>query len=257
MPITRKHWATSRSLYISNTTHPLLMSTNQTTDPDTSLSAWLKEQTQPTWDDTVTHRFPTELGKGTLDTTVFTNYLLQDYAFINALVSTFGFALAQAPTIDAKRHHIAFLDTLTDEENTYFERSFDALDIPESTYENPSLHPVTKSFIDLLGRAARQGGYVETLAVLVPAEWIYNDWATSIENPPESPFYYREWIDLHNNDNFNQFVAWLRSQLDTEGTTLHPRRKRTIVELFTRTVELEAAFFDAAYEAATGESAQW
>lgn len=232
-------------------------SMNQHTESNSSLSTWLKDQSQPIWNDTVTHRFTTELGNATLDTTVFTHYLLQDYAFINALVSAFGFAVAQAPTIDAKRHHIRFLDTLTDDENTYFERSFDALDIPESTYENPSLHPVTQSFIDLLGRAARQGGYVETLAVLLPAEWLYNEWATNIQDPPESPFYYREWIDLHNNDDFNKFVAWLRSELDTAGTTLHPRRKQTVLELFHRMVDLEAAFFDAAYEQAEGESDQW
>ncbi len=224
------------------------MSMNQNTEPTPSLSTWLKEQSQPTWDEAVTHRFTTDLGNATLDTTVFMQYLLQDFAFVNTLVSAFGFAVGQAPTIDAKRHYIAFLDTLTDEENTYFERSFEALDIPENTYQNPALHPVTKSFIDLLGRATRQGGYIETLAVLVPAEWIYNEWATAIQDPPDTPFYYQEWIDLHNNEEFNQFVTWLRSELDSAGHTLQPRRKQTVSELFTRTVELEAAFFDAAYD---------
>lgn len=224
------------------------MTPNQNTEQPPFLSTWLKEQSQPAWDEVITHRFTTELGNATLDTTVFTHYLLQDFAFVNALVSAFGFAVAQAPTIDAKRHHIAFLGTLTDEENTYFERSFDALDIPETTYHDPPLNPTTKSFIDLLGRATRQGGYAETLAVLVPAEWIYNEWAINIQDPPDTPFYYREWIDLHNNENFNQFVTWLRSELDSAGYTLHPRRKQLVSELFTRTVELEAAFFDAAYD---------
>jgi thiaminase/transcriptional activator TenA len=229
------------------------MTTNTCPDPDTSLSAWLKKQTQPTWNDTVTHQFTTDLGTATLETTVFTHYLLQDYAFINALVSAFGFAVGQAPTITAKRHLIDFLDTLTDEENTYFERTFAALEIPAKTYENPPLHDVTNSLIDLLGRATRQGGYVETLAVLVPAEWIYHEWATRITTPPDEPFYYREWIELHDNDEFNNFVTWLRSELDTAGTPIHPQAKQTVSELFARTVELEAAFFDAAYDQAGGE----
>lgn len=217
----------------------------------------LKQQTQPAWNTAVSHRFTEQLGEASLDTTVFKTYLVQDYAFINTLISAFGFAVAQAPTIDAKRQHIQFLDTLTDEENTYFERSFDALDIPRATVEDPPLAPVTKSFIDLLGRATREGGYAETLGVLVPAEWIYHEWATSVHEVPESPFYFREWVELHDNEPFNEFVNWLRVELDSLGESLSTRRKQAVRDLFERTVELEIAFFDAAYERPTEDFDRW
>lgn len=235
------------------------MTKNPTSAPanPSRFTEWLKQQTQPAWDTAVSHRFTEQLGEATLDTTVFKTYLVQDYAFINTLVSAFGFAVGQAPTIDAKRRHIQFLDTLTDEENTYFERSFNELDVPRETFENPSLAPVTKSFIDLLGRATREGGYAETLGVLVPAEWIYNEWATSICEVPDSPFYFREWIELHDNEPFNEFVTWLRFELDTLGESLSTRRKQTVRDVFERTVELEIAFFDAAFERPTEEYTQW
>lgn len=43
-------------------------------------------------------------------------------------------------------------------------------------------------------------------------------------------------------------VARLRDQLDRYGPKLSPRRQCRVERLFTPTVELEVAFFDAAYE---------
>lgn len=50
-------------------------------------------------------------------------------------------------------------------------------------------------------------------------------------------------------------MTWLRGELDAVGPDLSPRRQRRVARLFERTVDLEAAFFDAAYgeeSAATG-----
>jgi thiaminase len=43
-------------------------------------------------------------------------------------------------------------------------------------------------------------------------------------------------------------VSRLRDELDRYGPKLSPRRQCRAERLFTRTVELEVAFFDAAYE---------
>jgi len=52
---------------------------------------------------------------------------------------------------------------------------------------------------------------------------------------------------LHANPGFVDFVAWLRSELDREGTAVSARRQRRLDALFRRTVELERAFFEAPY----------
>ena len=142
-------------------------------------------------------------------------------------MSTFGYAVGQAPDMAAKRPLVEFLETVTDDEDDYFRRSFAALEVPADRWQNPEPTDITEAFVDLLGRAAREGGYAETLAVLVPAEWIYESWATSVaENhgdpgtAPTSagadlPDPYAEWIDLHAVPSFVEFVAWLRGQLDS------------------------------------------
>lgn len=233
---------------------------------------WLRDRAQPNWTAAVEHPFTRELGAGTLPEAAYAEYLVQDYAFVDELVGAFGYAVGQAPGMEAKRPLIEFLDVITDEEDDYFVRSFDALDVPESRWGDPDRSEPTAAFVDLLGRAARQGGYAETLAVLVPAEWIYAEWATAIteeygdpdtidpndgnRSPVDTssvgtdlPFYYAEWIDLHAVPSFLEFVDWLRGQLDAVGPALSPRRERRVETLFRRTVELEGAFFDAAYDA--------
>ena len=155
----------------------------------------------------------------------------------------------------AKSRLVGFLATLSDDENDYFERAFDALEVPAAARESPELTESTRAFRDLLERAARQGGYAETLAVLVPAEWIYREWATAA-SAPSDPFYLTEWVELHANDAFDAVVDWLRAELDREGAAAAPRRQARLDRLFRRTVSLEAAFFEAAYgEPETGGDA--
>jgi len=210
---------------------------------DARFTDWLRARSEPDWTAAVDGRFVRELGTDRIDDDAFRRYLEQDYAFVETLTGTFGHALAEAPSMAAKGRLADFLGTLTSEENDYFERSFEALD------GNPDADPdaTTRAFVDLLERAGREGGYAETLAVLVPAEWMYETWATGVDSRPER-FYLDEWIELHATPAFVEFVAWLRAELDREGAAASPRRQARLDRLFRRTVELERDFFDAAYE---------
>jgi thiaminase/transcriptional activator TenA len=211
-------------------------------------TAWLRERAEPAWTDAVTHRFTRRLLDGTLDEDVFRRYLVQDYAFLRTLVGTFGHAVGEAPTMAAASRLVEFLATLTDGENDYFERAFDALEVPTAARESPALAEPTRAFRDLFERAARQGGYAETLSVVVPAEWIYREWASAAP-APSGPFYLTEWAELHATEEFDDFVAWLRTELDREGAAAAPRRQARLDRLFRRTVALEVAFFEAAHTA--------
>lgn len=209
---------------------------------------WLRRRVDLDWTAATTHRFTRELASDDLEDRIFRRYLLQDYAFIETLVGTFGHAVGAAPSMAEKARLVEFLAVLTDDENDYFERSFEALCVPEDEYEAPELAPATRAFEDFLERVGRGGGYAETLAVLVPAEWIYLEWASTAADDPPSRFYLAEWIDLHANESFANFVEWLRAELDHVGAAASPRRRRKLERLFERTVALEVAFFDSTYD---------
>jgi len=218
---------------------------------DARFTDYLRARSGDAWEGATRHQFARELHDDILDDVVFRRYLLQDYAFVGTLVGVFGYAVGDAPTMAAKSRLVDFLGTVTSDEDDYFQRAFDALDVPESRYQDPALTEATAAFRDLLLRAAREGGYAETLAVLVPAEWVYLAWATDGDlASPDGPdrFYLQEWIDLHAVPEFESFVGWLRAELDREGAAASERRQARLAELFCRTVDLEVAFFDAAYE---------
>ncbi|MFT4891886.1 MAG: thiaminase/transcriptional activator TenA [Halobacteriales archaeon] len=217
--------------------------------PDETFTDWLRERSEPAWSETVDHRFVRELGAGTVDDDAFRRSLVQDYAFVESLTGLVGRAIADAPSMEAKRRLGTFLATLTSEENDYFERSFDALDVPEADRTDPDRLPVTEALEDLLGRAGREGDYEETLAVLLPGEWCYLAWASDLADADPDAFYLAEWIGLHAVEDFAAFVSWLRGKLDRRGQELPPRRRRRVARHFRRTMTLERAFFDAAYDA--------
>ena len=214
---------------------------------DARFTDWCRAYSESDWTDATEHQFTEELHDGTLVDAVFREYLVQDYAFLSSLVGAFGHALGDAPSMAAKSRLADFLGTLTDEENDYFERSFDALGVSEAERIDPELTPTTRAFQDLLRSAARTGGYAETLAVLVPAEWSYRSWAGESMDQPPGQFYFAEWIELHDNPAFDEFVSWLRAELDREGAAASLRRQRRLARLFRRTTELEVSFFDSAY----------
>jgi hypothetical protein len=49
------------------------------------------------------------------------------------------------------------------------------------------------------------------------AEWLYLDWASRAPKPLPDNFVHAEWITLHDNPDFRDFVDFLRAELDRIG----------------------------------------
>ncbi|MBN9278661.1 MAG: TenA family transcriptional regulator, partial [Hyphomicrobium sp.] len=96
----------------------------------------------------------------------------------------------------------------------------------------------------IMREAAATRSYAAALSVLNVAEWLYLDWAMKAPKPLPSNFVHAEWVTLHDNPHFRDFVAFLRVELDRVG----PSEPEISKDFFLRAVALERAFFDAAYE---------
>ena len=105
-------------------------------------------------------------------------------------------------------------------------------------------HVGTEQFTGLFREAAQTRQYAAALAVLVVTEWLYQDWASRAPAKRPENVVHAEWIDLHDYPGFSQFVAFLRAELDRVG----PAHRDLVEEFFGRAVDIELAFFDAAYE---------
>lgn len=216
----------------------------------------LRIASEPHWTAAVEHRFVQELAADTLDDAAFTQYLLQDYAFIGDLVSLVAFAVAYAPDMEAQKTLSGFLGVLTGDENTYFQRSFEALNLDIPGPEAVAPAPVTGQFAALIREAAATRDWGPVMAVLLAAEWSYLTWAAAADEsgtPRPARFYLAEWIDLHAIAPFADFVGWLRRRVDDLGASASERERQRLNDYFSRTMALEAAFYDQAYDLAAGK----
>ncbi len=211
-----------------------------------SFAGALRARHHAAWTRATTHRFVQELGDGTLDDRVLRRYLVQDYAFVTTLASLVGLAIARAPTMAGKRLFARFAAILTSDENTYFERCFAGLGVTRAERDRPVLWPESERFLALL-RDAGDSDYVDILAVLLPAEWIYLDWASAEAGKAPPRFEHGEWIALHANPAFEAFVMGVAAEFDAAAAGLDATARERVQQQFAAMVELEGAFFDAAY----------
>ncbi|WP_244492227.1 TenA family protein [Aureimonas sp. AU12] len=223
-----------------------------TAHPETRMSArftdTLREAALEDWEAASGHRFTVELCAGTIAPDVMARYLVQDHRFLDAFLSLLGAAIAGADRFEARLRFARFAGTVAGEENTYFERAFEALGVREETRRAAPDKAATGGFQAIMREAAATRSYAAALSVLTVAEWLYLDWAAQAPQPLPTSFVHAEWITLHDNPDFRAFVAFLRDELDRVG----PAEAELCQAFFTHAVALERAFFDAAYEGDAG-----
>ena len=211
----------------------------------------LRRQCQSDWDAATDNPFTRELAEGTLPTAKLAWYLAQDYTFIEGFVKLMGSAIATSPTLPDALPKAQFLGVIAGPENTYFQRSFEALDVPQSEREHPTLSATATGLQALMAEAATSGRHERMLAVLTGAEWSYLSWAAPYaDRAPHLPFYFGEWIALHSGDYFESVVEHLRSQFDQIWLTADSAAQAQAADDFARCIALERAFFAEAYAAA-------
>lgn len=208
----------------------------------------LQALNQPVWDACIHHRFIDEMRAGSLDDAVLRRYLVQDYQFINQFVALLGAAIASADSFAPRVRLAQFAAMITSDENTYFQRSLDELQVRAQERETPPLTLPTVQFQALMGQAARSQKYANCLAVLCVAEGLYLDGFDQPGQTLPPRFVHAEWISLHANDFFRDFVGWLRAELDRMGESIDPDARAEAADYFSRAVALEQAFFDHVYQ---------
>ncbi|GAA4869882.1 TenA family protein [Actinomycetospora straminea] len=198
--------------------------------------------TARTWNAAVGHRFVEELWSGRLDDHVLARYLAQDALFLDRFVALLGAAVASADRTPPRMAIARQLGLVAGDEDDYFGRALTRLG---ATAPVDPLPP-TRGFLELMDEARSSGSYAEALTVLLVAEWLYLDWASRPEPSPRD-WLHAEWIDLHRGSAFTAWVELLRTETDRVAADADHATRERMATLFARAVDLELAFFDAAY----------
>lgn len=174
--------------------------------------------------------------------------MIQDYAFIDVFLKLISYTIAYSETIEQKHKLATFLKMITSSEDDYFIRSFKALGVKEEVF-NPKKVALCKSikdFKEAIEEAIESQCYERCLIVLFCAEAVYCQWASNYAHKSPEQFYFNEWILLHNNDYFKEFIAWLRQEVDNLEL-LNKEDKDTLSKKFKHICKLELSFFDEVY----------
>jgi thiaminase/transcriptional activator TenA len=212
-----------------------------------SLTQELRQKYHDLWQRMVHHPFVNEMGDGSLPVEKFRTYFLQDYVFVNNLVSLTALGIAKAPDFEAASVLHRFLAGVLDPESDLFARAFKELGASEEEYSSASASPTTQAFGDFLTRVGYEGDFEDIVTVLYVTEGTYLDWGTRLlktGKKPNNPVY-QEWIDIHGPEVLGELVSWIGSHLDS--VDIGNRRPR-IERNFLTALRYEYMFWDVAYK---------
>ena len=210
-----------------------------------TLSEQILRENAAVFDAMVTHRFVKDIKAGRLSKEVFERYLVFEGAFVDTAISIFAFAAAKAETIAQKRWLIGVLDALANQQIAYFEKTFAERGIDPAAHDTAI--PEVAAFRDDMLAISRDGGYLDTVAAMFAAEWMYWTWSKEATRYEMSDPLLKEWVDLHAHEDFSAQALWLKAELDDAGEGMSREERSRLSGIFGRAQVLEIAFHDAPY----------
>lgn len=206
----------------------------------------------------ISHPLTDELCKGTLPDYKLFTYLVEDLKFFQAGIRFIGRAVSLCDDPKAAIKLGKQLGFLCSNENDYFTKTLAELrstseielqrHVPELLSVSPELLPAVREYIAALDSWTEGDSYVELITVLYGMEQVYLGWADrnlACGLPEALPYKFREWVDLHSGEDFENWVSFLKNEV--ERVVSEPSSEQTSITAFERMVELEILFFDACY----------
>jgi thiaminase (transcriptional activator TenA) len=209
------------------------------------------EDNREVWEAMQRHRFVRDIEEDRLDPTVFHRYLAYENAFVETAISIFGHLLVKAPALAEQRRMIGVLKALSEEQIAYFRDAFQEIGLPESAWRDIALPMPVVAFQQSMLAFAAHGPYVEGVAAMFAAEWMYWHWCSKAAVRKISDPVLRRWVDLHAAEGFAAQARWLKQQIDLLGKFLNPAGRRRVSAVFSLALQLEIDFHAAAYSSWT------
>ncbi|WP_416066979.1 TenA family protein [Rhizobium sp. ZK1] len=210
-----------------------------------TLSQQMLDENRDVFEAMVHHRFVEDIKADRLSNEAFERYLVFEGAFVDTAIAIFAYATAKAETIAQKRWLIGVLDALANQQIAYFEKTFAARGIDPSRYDTGRAD--VAAFRDGMLAIARDGGFLDTIAAMFAAEWMYWTWSTAANSTAIGDPLLKEWVKLHAEPEFEAQARWLKAVLDEAGETMAPAERTRLSAIFGRAQRLEIDFHEAAY----------
>jgi thiaminase/transcriptional activator TenA len=210
-----------------------------------TLSQRIRAANRDVWDQMQSHRFVAEIEQDRLSAQAFKAYLIYECDFVETAMLIFGHMLVKAPGLTERRWLAGVLQALAVDQIGYFERTFAALGVTAEERAR-ALPASVLAFRDGMLAIARDGAYLDGVAIMLAAEWMYATWCARAAGRAISDPILKQWVDLHAEPAFLAQANWLRRQIDGADPSL----EAALAKRFRRALELEIAFHSAPFEGA-------
>jgi thiaminase/transcriptional activator TenA len=210
-----------------------------------TLSEQMLRENTVVFETMVGHRFVEDIKADRLSNEVFERYLVFEGAFVDTAISIFAYAAAKSETIVQKRWLVGVLDALANQQIAYFEKTFAERGIDPAAFDTS--RDEVAAFRDGMLSIARDGVYLDTVAAMFAAEWMYWTWSKDAAQHGISDTLLKEWVDLHAHEDFAAQALWLKAELDVAGEGMDAAERSRLSGIFGRAQALEIAFHDAPY----------
>lgn len=207
-----------------------------------TLSERLRAANLDVWDAMQAHRFVVEIEEDRLPAQAFKTYLIYECDFVETAMLIFGHMLIKAPGLAERRWLAGVLQALATDQIGYFEDAFVAVGVTRADRER-ALPASVLAFRDGMLAIARDGSYLDGVAIMLAAEWMYATWCARAAQQPISDPIVRQWVGLHAEPAFLAQADWLRRQIDAAG----PAEEAALSRRFRQALELEIAFHAAPF----------
>ncbi|SHG23537.1 thiaminase (transcriptional activator TenA) [Kaistia soli DSM 19436] len=213
------------------------------TQSKTPLSERIRVASQPAWDGMQEHPFVTAIEADRLSDAEFRAYLIYECDFVETAMLIFGHMLVKAPGLEERRWLAGVLQALAVEQIGYFETTFAKLGITTEVRAK-AMPPSVLAFRDGMLKIAAEGNYLDGVAIMLAAEWMYATWCSRAAKCTISNPVLKRWVDLHAEPEFLAQADWLRRQIDSATPALEPQ----LAASFRHALELEIDFHTAPLE---------
>lgn len=213
------------------------------THSNTPLSERIRVASHPAWDAMQAHPFVAAIAADRLSDDEFRAYLIYECDFVETAMLIFGHMLVKAPGLEERRWLAGVLQALAVEQIGYFDTTFDRLGITAEERARP-MPPSVLAFRNGMLKIAAEGNYLDGVAIMLAAEWMYATWCSRVARCTISNPVLKRWVDLHAEPEFLAQADWLRRQIDAADPALEAQ----LAASFRHALELEIDFHTAPLE---------
>lgn len=201
---------------------------------------------QPIWRRMLDHRFLKDTRDGTISDTTFSNWMRQDYLFVEAAIPFIAALIPKSP----REHREALgkaISALENELDLFRERA--ATVGVELRGAKPGF--TNHAYVQFLLASAYTRSYAEAYTVLYVAEKAYYDSWMVVRAGIDRESVWYPFVDNWTNEAFAGWVGYLEAQLDELAAAAGQAERDRMSELFELTARYELAFWEMAMSGAT------